>query len=401
MSVAENSSLTIGVNKKAQAILAKLIAFPVLGGESNNSIADWIENYLTEHGVSFHNVFNEERNKRSIHCRIGPAVDGGVVLSGHTDVVPVAGQDWHSEPFKMIEKEGKLYGRGTCDMKGFIACCLACLPEMLAADLKKPIYFAFSYDEEIGCWAGHALAKSIMDTYVEKPRFAIIGEPSEMEVVTGQKGMGTIETTITSRGAHSSKIYTEASAVHEGAKLVVWLENRMEELIKSGKSDKRFTPPHSTLHVGMFNGGIAHNIVADKCTVVWDLRTIPNDSLGEIVQEFRAYCAERVFLMRKKVPKFNITSKERFPLVVPLDTERDAPVVKFVQQLTDRTTINAVSFASEAGQFAAEGFEAVICGPGSIEQAHRANEFIEVEQMEKGVVFMEKLIDQLSRMTKS
>jgi len=386
-------SLSTDISSKAQSILGKLIAFPVLGGESNSSIADWIENYLTDHGVSFHNVPNEEGNKRSIHCRIGPAVDGGVVLSGHTDVVPVAGQDWHTEPFKMIEKEGKLYGRVTCDMKGFIACCLASLPEMLAANLKKPIYFAFSYDEEIGCWAGHALAKSIMETYTEKPRFAIIGEPSEMEVVTGQKGMGTLETTITSRGAHSSKIYTEASAVHEGAKLVVWLENRMEALIKNGKSDERFTPPHSTLHVGKFNGGIAHNIVADKCTVVWDLRTLPKDNLEEIVAEFKAYCAERITIMREKVPEFNIMSKEWFPLVVPLDTPNDAPVVKFVQQLTDNKVINAVSFASEAGQFAAEGFETVICGPGSIEQAHRANEFIEIVQMEKGVTFMQKLIE--------
>jgi len=380
----------------AQEILAKLIAFPVLGGQSNSSIAEWIENYLTEYGVAFHNVPNEEGNKRSIHCRIGPTVDGGIVLSGHTDVVPVEGQDWHTDPFDMVEKEGKLYGRGTCDMKGFIACCLACLPDMLAADLKKPIYFAFSYDEEIGCWAGHALAKDIMDTYTERPRFAIIGEPSEMEVITGQKGMGTLETTLTSRGAHSSKIYTEASTIYEAAKLVGWLENKMEALIATGKSDARFTPPHSTLHVGKFNGGIAHNIVADKCTIVWDLRTLPNDDSEAIVNEFKAYCAERVEIMRKKVPEFNIMNKEWFPLVVPLDTPNDAPVVKFVQQLTDSTIINAVSFASEAGQFAAEGFETVICGPGSIEQAHRANEFIEVEQLEKGVVFMQKLINKLN-----
>ena len=377
----------------AQEILAKLIAFPVLGGQSNHSIAEWIENYLTEYGIAFHNVPNEAGNKRSIHCRIGPAIDGGVVLSGHTDVVPIEGQDWHTDPFEMIEKGGKLYGRGTCDMKGFIACCLACLPDMLAADLKKPIYFAFSYDEEIGCWAGHALAKSIMDTYAETPRFAIIGEPSEMEVITGQKGMCAMEVTLTSRGAHSSKIYTEASTIYEAAKLVGWLENKMEELIVNGEKDTRFTPPHSTLHVGKFNGGIAHNIVADKCTIVWDLRTLPQDNAIAIMGEFKDYCAERVAIMRKKVPEFNITSKEWFPFVVPLDTPDNAPVVKFVQQLTDSTIINAMSFASEAGQFAAEGFEAVICGPGSIEQAHRANEFMEVEQLEKGMEFMQKLIN--------
>lgn len=394
MHTAINHSTTKAKSTLAQEILAKLIAFPILGGQSNNSIADWIENYLSEYGIPFHNVFNEEGNKRSIHCRIGPAVDNGVVLSGHTDVVPVAGQDWHSDPFEIIEKGGKLYGRGTCDMKGFIACCLACLPEMIAADLKKPIYFAFSYDEEIGCWAGHDLAKAIITTYTEKPRFAIIGEPSEMEVITGQKGMGTLETTLTSRGAHSSKIYTEASTIYEAAKLVGWLENKMEELIvNGGEKDARFTPPHSTLHVGKFNGGIAHNIVADNCTIVWDLRTLPKDDATAIIEEFKEYCAERIAIMRKKVPEFNITNKEWFPFVVPLDTKEDAPVVKFVQQLTDSTIINAVSYASEAGQFAAEGFEVVICGPGSIEQAHRANEFIEIEQMEKGVLFMEKLIE--------
>jgi len=385
------------VLEQTKTILSKLIAFPVLGGQSNTSIAEWIENYLTDEGVPFHNVPNEDGTKRSIHCRIGPAVDGGVILSGHTDVVPVAGQDWHTNPFGMIEKEGKLYGRGTCDMKGFIACCLAMLPDMLVADLKKPIYFAFSYDEEIGCWAGPALARAINETYEEKPRFAIIGEPSEMEVITGQKGMGTLETTIHSRGAHSSKIYTEASAIHEGAKLVVWLENKMEELITNGKSDARFDPPHSTLHVGLFNGGIAHNVVADKCTVIWDLRTLPKDNSAKIVAEFKAFCEEREVIMRKKVAEFKITIKERFPLVVPLDTAADAPVVKFVQQLTEVSSVGAVSFASEAGQFAAEGFQSVICGPGSIAQAHQANEFIEVEQLAKGVAFMQRLIKNNSK----
>ncbi|MEM1122233.1 MAG: acetylornithine deacetylase, partial [Bacteroidota bacterium] len=378
--------------KDVKNILTQLISFPVLGGESNDTIATWIENYLTDHGVTFYNVFNEDGTKRSIHCRIGPVVDGGIILSGHTDVVPVAGQDWCTDPFKMVEKDGKLYGRGTCDMKGFLACCLAALPHMLAADLQKPIYFAFSYDEEIGCWAGPALAKAIKHTYTETPRFAIIGEPSEMEVITGQKGMGSMETTIYSRGAHSSKIYTEVSAVHEGAKLVLWLENKMEALIKNGQQDLRFDPPHSTLHVGICNGGIAHNVVADKCTIRWDMRTLPSDQSAVILQEFKDYCRKRTVICQQKVPEFSIETVEKFPLVVPLDTSNDSLVVQFVQQLTDVKSIGAVSFASEAGQFAAKGFETVICGPGSIEQAHRANEFIEVVQLEKGIMFLQKLI---------
>ncbi|MEM6317164.1 MAG: acetylornithine deacetylase [Bacteroidota bacterium] len=377
-------------------ILSELVAFPVLGGESNAPIADWIENYLTEHGVPFFNVPNEDGTKRSIHCRIGPTMDGGVILSGHVDVVPVAGQDWRTNPFELVEKDGKYFGRGTCDMKGFLACCLACLPKMLAADLQKPIYFAFSYDEEIGCWAGPALAKAINETYTEKPHFAIIGEPTNLEITTGQKGMGSFETTILSRGAHSSYIYTEASAVHEGAKLVVWLEQKMEELIESGQRDDRFDPPHSTLHVGMLNGGIAHNVVADKCQLRWDMRTLPTDTLTKILADFKAYCAEREAISRQKVPEFSITTEEKFPMVVPLDTPDKSSVVYFVQQLTGTTDTKAVSFASEAGQFAAEGFETVICGPGSIAQAHQANEYIEVEQMEKGVDFLNTLIEYLT-----
>ena len=382
---------------QVKEILAKLISFPVLGGESNLSIAKWIENYLTAYRIPFHNVPNEDGTKRSIHCRIGPAVNGGVILSGHTDVVPVTGQDWHSDPFKVIEKEGKLYGRGTCDMKGFIACCLACLPEMIAANLERPIYFAFSYDEEIGCRAGSALAKAIRKTYKETPAYAIIGEPSEMEVVTGQKGMGAFDTTIHSRGAHSSQIYAEASAVHEGAKLVLWLENKMVALIAKGAKDNRFDPPHSTLHVGMFNSGIAHNIIADNCMLRWDIRNLPTDDINGIVEKFKAYCQERMAICQQKVPEFSIITEEMFPVIVPLNTPDEVAIVQFVQEITGKTTTNAVSFASEAGQFAAEGFEAIICGPGSIEQAHNANEFIELEQLEQGILFMQRLINKCSK----
>lgn len=377
---------------QTQKILGQLISFPVLGGESNSSIAQWIENYLTEHSVKFYNVPNEEGNKRSIHCRIGPAVDGGVILSGHTDVVPVEGQDWHSNPFEMIEKGGKLYGRGSCDMKGFIACCLAALPKMVAADLKKPIYFAFSYDEEVGCWAGPALAKSIVDTYEEKPRFAIIGEPTNMQTVTAEKGMGSYQTTVYSRPAHSSQIRSEVSAITVAAKLTIWLENKMEALIKSGQVDERFNPPHTTMQVGIFNGGTAHNIVAEKCNFTWDLRSIPSDSIPLIYAEFEAKCQELIAEAKLKVPTFEIHTQSKFPPIDSLDTPTDAAVVTFVNQINDEITTNAVSYASEAGQFAAEGFETVLCGPGSIEQAHRADEFIEISQLELGVQFIERLI---------
>ncbi|MEL6974933.1 MAG: M20/M25/M40 family metallo-hydrolase, partial [Bacteroidota bacterium] len=259
-----------------EQILAKLVSFPVLGGESNLSIIEWIEAYITSYGIEVHLVPNEEGNKASLHCRIGPAVDGGVILSGHTDVVPVEGQAWTTDPFILTDKgDGKLYGRGSCDMKGFIACCLAALPQMVAAELKTPIYFAFSYDEEVGCLAAPELARAINNDYIETPKYAIIGEPSLMEPIVGQKGIYILKTHVNGSAGHSSRIKQEVSAIHETMRLILWLENKMDALIAEERLDNRFHPPHSTIHIGLVKGGIAPNVIADKASFFWDLRTIP------------------------------------------------------------------------------------------------------------------------------
>ena len=378
----------------ATEILTKLVSFPVLGGQSNLSIIAYIEDYLSSHGVSYTLVPNEEGNKTSLHCRIGPAVDGGVILSGHTDVVPVKGQPWTTDPFDLTLKGDKLYGRGSCDMKGFLACCLATLPDMLAADLQKPIYFAFSYDEEIGCLAGPELVEHINQTYTEKPTYAIIGEPSLMEPITGQKGIAVYKTTVNGSAGHSSRIKQEVSAIHEAAKLIIWLENKMDSLI-AGRIDERFTPPHTSLHIGKVQGGIAPNVIADECTFYWDVRTIPGDEVADIFKEFEAYCAERTHILRQRFPDFQITSIEDHN-VPYLDTPDHLPVVDLVKRLSGKDKLNAVSYAAEAGQFAEGGFQAVICGPGSIIQAHRADEFIAVEQLAQGEVFLKRLIEELS-----
>ncbi|MEO0900619.1 MAG: M20/M25/M40 family metallo-hydrolase, partial [Bacteroidota bacterium] len=238
--------------------LEKLVSFPVLGGESNMSIILWIKEYIESFGIETYLVPNEEGNKASLHCRIGPAVDGGVILSGHSDVVPVEGQEWTTDPFILTDKgDGKLYGRGSCDMKGFIACCLAALPQMVQADLKKPIYFAFSYDEEIGCLAAPELARAINEHYTETPKYAIIGEPSMMEPIVGQKGIYILETYVNGSAGHSSRIKQEVSAIHESMRLILWLESKMNQLISDKQLDERFHPPHSTIHIGLVNGGIA------------------------------------------------------------------------------------------------------------------------------------------------
>ncbi len=380
-----------------QCILKDLVSFSVLGGESNLSIANYIKKYLENLGVAYQVVPNEEGTKESIHCRIGPSVDGGVILSGHTDVVPVEGQEWSTRPFELIEKDEKLYARGAADMKGFVACCLAALPDMLNADLKKPIYFAFSYDEEIGCLAAPALAAAIHDFYHEKPKFAIIGEPSLLTPTVGQKGICIFETTVNGSAGHSSRIRSEVSAIHEAARLVLWLEARMDALIKEGHTDDRFTPNHTSLHVGTIQGGIAPNVIADRCSFHWDVRTIPQDNPDLILEEFEAFCQEREEEVRKVFPSFTIETKKHHPTVPGLDTPEDAEVVALIRKISGNNQLQTVAYAAEAGQFAEAGFQAVICGPGDIAQAHRADEFIAVEQLEKGMEMLQNLIKELSK----
>lgn len=380
-----------------EQLLTKLVSFPVLGGESNLSLLNWIKEYLESYNVQVHLVPNEEGNKASLHCRIGPTVDGGVILSGHMDVVPVEGQDWTTDPFILTDKgDGKLYGRGSCDMKGFLACCLAALPEMVKADLKKPIYFAFSYDEEVGCLAAPELAHHIKTFYKETPKYAIIGEPSLMRPTVGQKGIYIMETFVNGSAGHSSRIKQEVSAIHEAARLILWLEKKMDDLIAANRLDERFTPPHSSIHIGLVKGGIAPNVIADRAQFHWDLRTIPKDDLNAIVEEYMNHCRERESELRKTFPDFQIKNVEHHPPVPPLDTKADDDVVALAKRISGHGDLDAVSYAAEAGQFANEGFQSVICGPGSIAQAHRADEFIAKDQLKKGVEMLHMLIQELS-----
>lgn len=382
---------------KARQILEQLVSFPVLGGQSNLEIIRWIQTYIEAYGIHTHLLYNDDNTKASLFCRIGPAVDGGVILSGHTDVVPVEGQEWSTDPFTLTDKgDGNLYGRGSCDMKGFLACCLAMLPEMLKSSLKKPIYFAFSYDEEIGCLAAPELAAAIRDYYDEKIAFAIIGEPSMMMPTIGQKGICVLHTTVNGSAGHSSRILQEVSAVHEAARLVLWIEDYMKQLVADGKTDARFNPPHTSMHVGQINGGIAPNVIADQASFYWDVRVIPRDDIEEILAAFEAHCRKREKELSEIYPDFKIETTKHHPPVPPLDTDENDAIVGFVQELTGNRSWETVSYAAEAGQFAAAGFSSIICGPGSIAQAHRKDEYISKVQLQLGVDMIEQLIKKLS-----
>ncbi len=376
-----------------QQILAQLVSFQVLGGDSNLSIAVWIEEYLNHLGVEVIHVPNDDGTKRSLHCRIGPAVDGGVILSGHMDVVPVAGQAWTTDPFALTDKaDGNLYARGSCDMKGFLACCLQAVPYFLKAELKTPIYLALSYDEEIGCLAAPALAKHINEHYTEKPKYAIIGEPSMMQPVVGQKGIVIYKTIVNGSAGHSSRIKTEVSAISEAARLIIWLENKMNALIEEGRIDDRFSPNHTSIHCGLMEqSGIAPNVISDSATFYWDVRVIPQDKASQILHEFENYCQSLVDTNADRFPGFTIETTSFHPDVPPLDTPEDQDVVSLIRKVSGVDSLAAVSYAAEAGQFAEAGFQAVICGPGDIAQAHRANEFVAKDQLIKCEQMLERL----------
>jgi len=375
-------------------ILSKLVSFDVLGGQSNLTIAQWIEDYLSSLDIEFNNLPNEDGSKRCIFCRIGPPVDGGLVLSGHTDVVPVKGQPWNTDPFVLTDGgDGNLYARGSCDMKGFLASCLVAAPEMVKAKLKKPIYFAFSFDEEIGCLMGTPLAEKIMSFYDEKPNFAIIGEPSMMQPIIGHKGIVIYKTTVNGSAGHSSRIRNEVSAIHEASRIILWLENKMNQLIEKGQLDNRFEPPHTSIHCGLFEkSGIAPNVISDSASFYWDIRVIPKDKSSVIKQEFDEYCNALIKINAEKFPDFDIQTVEHHPDVPPLDTPDDLEIVALIRELTGVTKLGSVSYAAEAGQFSNAGFQTVICGPGDIAQAHRANEFISKAQLMEGEEMIRRLV---------
>lgn len=382
-----------GVLHSMVSILEDLVAFKVLGGNSNLSIANYIEQLLFENDIEYHKVFDSSASKVSLHCRIGPEIDGGTILSGHMDVVPTKGQKWTRPDFKLTREGDKLYGRGTADMKGFLACCLAWLPQFKKVTLSKPIYLAFSYDEEIGCRATEELLKSIGNTYVERPAFAIIGEPTSMQVANAEKGAAFFKTEILSAAAHSSEIRKSVSAIEEATHLIQWLMAKMDGFIESGILDDRFSPPYTTIHVGTIKGGEAVNIVSDHCEFEWDVRNIPSQSIPEILEEFKIHCEKRMIEKSIMSSEFVIQTDSQFSIVPSFETSEETEIVQMGEHFSGTKKREVLSFASEAGYFERAGFQTIVCGPGSMEQGHRADEFIAVQELEKCMIFLERLTE--------
>ena len=377
-------------------MLEKLVGFPTVSSVSNLPLIDFVEDYLAGHGVESHRVYDSTGQKANLYAVVGPNVEGGVVLSGHTDVVPVVGQAWDTDPFTVTEKDGRLYGRGTCDMKGFDALGLALVPDMLAAGLKRPVQIALSYDEEVGCLG----APFMIDEMVAKlPRAAavIVGEPSMMKVVTGHKGAIGFKTHVHGFEIHSSLMHQGVSAMMVAARLVNWLRETFEaEQAKTPNAiDAVFEPPFTTFHVGKINGGTANNITAKDCTFFCDIRSPASQDPMAWFEKYMEFVRKVEAEMQAIVPE---TSIEVTPPSEPnpaLKPEDDGAAEVLARRITGDNGTHVVSYGTEAGQFQREGYSVVVCGPGNIDQAHQPNEFISIEQFEAGEAFMRRLIETL------
>ena len=369
----------------ARQILDTLIGFDTTSRNSNLALIEWVEAYLARHGVESQRVPNDDGRKANLFATCGPKVEGGVILSGHTDVVPVDGQDWSSDPWTVREADGKLFGRGVADMKGFIALALAFVPRFVAGRL--PVHLALSYDEEVGCQGAPAMiARMAKD--IPPPRLAIVGEPSLMGIITGHKGIAVHEVSVRGHAAHSSLVDHGISANAVAVGLMHELLALAEELRARADPDNGFDPPQATLTIGVMEAGHAR--------FQFDLRCPPGEDAAAILAPFKARCEALDAELKSRFPDAGV-QVEQHAGTPPMTPQGSEDAVAFVRALTgENSPPGQVAFAAEGGQFQAAGFPTVICGPGSIEQAHQPDEWIALSELEKGAAFMQRLAEKLS-----
>ena len=378
------------ITARARDILATLVAFDTTSHRSNLELIAWVEGLLDAAGARHRRVPNADGHKSNLIATLGPDDEGGVVLSGHTDVVPVDGQAWTSDPFTLTERDGRLYGRGTCDMKGFLALALAAAPALAKA--ARPVHLAFSYDEEIGCLGAPDMI-AVIARELPRPAVVIVGEPTDMVAVNGHKGIATFTVVVTGLEAHSSQTQQGVSAIMEAIPLMANLKALADQLEAEADPASPFTPKGATLTIGLLNGGTAGNILARECRFQFDLRCPPGLNAEHVLEPFFVRAAALDASLKARFPETGVEVRRRSG-APPLSPEPDGAAEAFARTLAgDNGPARAVAFAAEAGQFQEAGFSTVICGPGSIAQAHQADEYLEVAQLERGALFMRRLID--------
>jgi len=376
---------------KVRELLTALVGFDTTSAKSNLALIDFVEDYLKSHRIGSIRVPSTDGLKADLFATIGGSGDGGIGLSGHSDCVPVEGQRWTSDPFTLTERDGKLYGRGSCDMKGFIACVLASVPVFTSRNLKEPVHLIISYDEEVGCTGVRPLIAKL-GKELPRPRAIIVGEPTGMAVIDAHKRIDAYRTVVRGREAHSSLPALGVNAISAAAALVTELD-RIGAGIAKTQNDPRFEPPYSTVSVGTIKGGTAGNIVPKLCEFQWQVRSLPSAAPAEAPRDLTAF-AEEVLLPRMKQvteeASIEITSENSVPAFV---AAKASEAVALALKLTGATETRAVSYTTEAGLFEHAGCPAVICGPGDIAQAHAADEYVSIEQLDACMAFLARLAE--------
>ncbi len=389
------SEIAERVAARGRRILKDLVGFDTVSHRSNLELIAYIEAYFADLGIETERVYSDDKQKANLFATIGPETDGGLILSGHVDVVPVEGQAWTHDPFDLIERDAKLFGRGACDMKGFVAMALAAAPEFQKAGLAKPVHYAISYDEEVGCIGVRGLIEELSQRTM-RPGMCIVGEPTSMMPVVAHKGKWSYRAHVTGLERHSSLAPEGVNAVEYAAEAIVFLKNMMREKIEAGARDEMFDMPHTTIHTGVVSGGSAVNIVPNHCTFDFEWRYIPADRPEDIMSRFETFIREDLEPRMKAVdPSCGFELVQRS--VIPgLDIDPDHDVVRLAKACAARNDHGKVAYGTEAGLFQGGGIPTVVCGPGDIAQAHRPDEFIALEQIDRAGAFFERLVDRWS-----
>ncbi|MBK4783805.1 MAG: acetylornithine deacetylase [Pantoea sp. Pent] len=362
-------------------LLEHLVAFDTISRESNLALIDFCWRYLSGLGVTCELIHNAERSKANLYARLGPAGSGGVMLSGHSDVVPVDGQTWTVPPFALTERDGKLYGRGTADMKGFLACMLAAVPHFLAQPLRQPLHLAISYDEEVGCLGVRSLVEALAQRN-DRPAICLIGEPTELRPVLGHKGKLAMRCEVQGAACHSAYAPQGVNAIEYAAKLIQRLTLIGERLAATERQDARFDPPFTTVQTGVIHGGRALNIVPDACSFDFEVRTLPQDDAQQVAEELVAYAQQTLEPQMRAVQPASAIRFSPLSAYPGLDTAAHSAAAQLIARLSGSDSFGTVAFGTEGGLFAAAGIPCVVCGPGSMEQGHKPDEFITLAQLD-------------------
>ncbi len=370
-------------------MLSRLVAFDTTSHKSNLPITAFIKDYLASHGVASQRVVSEDGEKANLYATIGPQKGSGIALSGHMDVVPVTGQNWSSNPFVLCEASDKLYGRGACDMKGFLACVLAAVPDFAARELAIPIHLAFSHDEEVGCLGVRSMIAKLGES-LPKPAIVIVGEPTGMTVVDAHKGIHAFVTDVTGRAAHNSMPHLGVNAIDVAAQFISELE-RIAVDLRQRDDGPRFDPPHTTLTVSNIDGGEAVNIVPKNCRIIWQFRNVPATDAEEIPRRMAEFAQTRLMPAMQTVEADARIETRKVNEVPDFHADGRSEAVSLALKLTQRNELNAVSYGTEAGLFELAGSSTVVCGPGFVDQAHTADEFVDVTQLQECSAFLDRL----------